>query len=325
MKFHIHKLELVYPPISNQEAEWLKNEKDVQNEIKASNLYMIGQKPESFFVFDSKDYYNISKSGSLIFTYNMGEKSSKTGIDIFKILERHNKNLNEIDRLGIDLGPKVIKFWWKNESSNELLDWFTTEKYLWDKSRKHPAIWGLDNLSEFFRYHLHYIGISKEEDSLSRLVIKPHDKRLRILSNVNPQLPGSRTTDEVVLFFFRINTFRIHEYTYEEYEEVGKNLESIFNDNIMIIADAEKAFIKILNTEYNVTKYGNYPISIDGMYNEDVCRYGYFLGEDITFHTNDNSIRGRWTPYDLPLNDDADFIFIDKASKKVELVKYDNH
>jgi len=50
MKFHIHKLELVYPPISNQEAEWLKNEKDVQNEIKASNLYMIGQKPESFFV-----------------------------------------------------------------------------------------------------------------------------------------------------------------------------------------------------------------------------------------------------------------------------------
>jgi len=324
MKYHIHKLELVYPPISNQEAEWIKEDPEVQKEIKLSNLYMIGQKPESFFIFHNTDINKIINKRSLTFSYNTLEKSSETGIDIFKILELNKKDENDIAKLEIELGPKLIRFLWsKSESENELLDWFTTEKYLWNKSRKHPAIWGFYNFSEFFKYHLHYIGISKKEDSLSRLVIRPHDKRLRVLSNVKAKSPGSRPTDEIVLFFFKLNTLRIHKYSFDQYNELANGISNTFNDSNMIIADAEKAFIKILNTEFNIIKYKNYPVSNDGMFNEDVARYGYFLGEDITFLTNENSIRGKYTPYEIPLDNNADFIFIDKTSKKVELLRYD--
>lgn len=324
MKYHIHKLELVYPPISNQEAEWVKDEKEVQEQIKSSNLYMIGQKPESFFVFDNIDINKIIKDRSLIFSYNTLHNTSETRIDVFKILEMNHKSELDIEKLEIELGSKLIRFWWwENEKQNELLAWFTTEKYLWDKSRNHPAISGLDILKEFFTYHLHYIGISKAEDSLSRLVLKPHDKRLRILSNEMPQLPGSRPTDEIVLFFFRINTFRIHEYSLDNYETALSEQGKTFDDKISIVADAEKAFIKILNTEYNSEKYNNYPVSDDGMFKEDVVRYSYFLGEDMNFITSDNCIRGKYTPYDYPINNDADFIFIDKIKKDVTLYKYD--
>lgn len=46
MKVQLHFLKLVYPPISNQEAEWLKDIPEVQEEIRHSNLYMIGQRHE---------------------------------------------------------------------------------------------------------------------------------------------------------------------------------------------------------------------------------------------------------------------------------------
>ena len=46
MKSQINLLRLVYPPISNQEAEWLKDDPEVQECIKTSNLYMICQREE---------------------------------------------------------------------------------------------------------------------------------------------------------------------------------------------------------------------------------------------------------------------------------------
>ena len=79
MRSQLHQLELVYPPISNQEAEWLKNDHDVKEQISKSNLYFIGQKPETFFEFSSiEEVKNVFDSeGKLVFNVICGDRKSQ--------------------------------------------------------------------------------------------------------------------------------------------------------------------------------------------------------------------------------------------------------
>jgi hypothetical protein len=46
----ISRLDLMYPPISNQEAVWLERDPEVQEELRASNFYMIAGRPEAKFL-----------------------------------------------------------------------------------------------------------------------------------------------------------------------------------------------------------------------------------------------------------------------------------
>jgi len=319
IKGQLHKLELVYPPISNQEAEWLKNDPDVQKELQDSNLYLIGQKPESFFTFYESIEKDLRRTKKIQFLYNFLDKNSEVEIDIPKLLDLYELTKKRIDDIECEMGDTFIRLWLHNSNDKQILDWFTTEKLIVDRSREKPGINKFELYSEFSKYYLHYVGISKKDDSLTRLVIKPHDKRLRILSSENPFYPQSRLTDEIILFFFRIHTLRINQYEFHEYEELIANQKVDYDDKIRIVSDAEKAFINILNTNYNTVKYDEYPFSKDGLYQDKIDRYGYFLGEEITFITDNNYIIGEYTPYEFGLKNKADFIFIE--GEKVELVR----
>ena len=81
----------------------------------------------------------------------------------------------------------------------------------------------------------------------------------------------------------------------------------------------------MLNTKYNIVKYKDYPISKDGLFDVDVNRYSYFLGESIKFYTEDNYFRGSFTRDELPLKNNVDILFIDKETKSVELYRYDDN
>lgn len=63
-----------------------------------------------------------------------------------------------------------------------------------------------------------------------------------------------------------------------------------------IVADAEKAYIHIVKSKYNSVKYKDYPLGKDGLYNTGLTRYGYAIGEDITFITDTQEIVGRYDP-----------------------------
>src|ERR1700732_1501424 len=45
----VSRLDLVYPPISNQEAVWLERIPEVQEELRASDFYMIAARREAKF------------------------------------------------------------------------------------------------------------------------------------------------------------------------------------------------------------------------------------------------------------------------------------
>ena len=71
MKAQINFLKLVYPPISNQEAEWIKDDPEVIAELKNSNLYMIVQRHESkFHLFNENEMSeNFINNFSIKFKY----------------------------------------------------------------------------------------------------------------------------------------------------------------------------------------------------------------------------------------------------------------
>lgn len=314
MRGQIHYLELVYPPISNQEAEWVKDNPIVKDVIAKSNLYFIGQKPETFFVFDPGVLQNIPNEYRIHFTYKSGDATDSGFIDISTLLQfREVPPDTEID---IELGPKLIRIWAvENGENKEVIDWFTTDKFLFDKSREKPFIIGFENYNIFMIYNLHYVGISKRENSLERLVIKPHDKRIRILSNEHPLNNGSRVTDEIVLFFFRVKSLEVIQYFKEEdLEQFGTNE---LGDFLKIVADAEKAFVKIMNTNYNEVKFKDYPFSTDGLYNTSIDTHTFSIDEDLKFITDTAIIKGvRRKPPKFP---EGDFIGVTK--EKVELIK----
>ncbi len=317
MRGQIHDLELVYPPISNQEAEWIKDDPAVQAQLDHSNLYFIGQKPETFYTFPKNVLKQIEKKKTIPFTYVTGERMDTGSIDLVELLKVRKLQLTTT--LDIEMGEKMIRISQvRKGKESRVLDWQTTEKILFDRSRQKLHIKGLNNYRDFSTYYLHYVGISKKENSLQRLVVKPHDKRLRILSNEHPFNSGSRLTDEIILFFFRINSLEIKQYLCpEDFDEFGTNE---LGDYSKIVADCEKAFVKIMDTQYNEVKFRDYPFSTDGLFDTRVNKHTYSINEDLIFLTNTAEIAGgRKQPRNM---EGGDFIAVDK--EKVELIKIDS-
>lgn len=310
-------LKLVYPPISNREAEWIKDDPEVMSEIKSSNLYMIVQRHESkFHLFNENEISkHLMNDLSLKFKYSVGDESDDVEINLSILFEIHDINIDDYT-IEFELGKKQIRIWKCDLETNQridVIDWFTTEKILWDKWREHPAIFGLNQYRQFTKYYLHYVGISKKEDSLTRLVIKPHDKRLRILSNEDNIAYQSKLTDELILLFFKIVPLEIQ--TYDDKENIDHFIHGLQIENQKIVADAEKAFIHILDSKYNTVKYKNYPKGDDGLYNEGLTRYSYIIGESMTLITDREEIVGD-TVSDYNFADLADMIMIEGDNVK---------
>ncbi|TXJ98007.1 hypothetical protein [Flagellimonas pelagia] len=250
----------------------------------------------------------------------MGERDSSGSLDLARLFKYYNLPLTDFGNLDVELGDKLIRIWNTNDVP-EVIDWFTTEKFLYDLSRKVPFFSGFENYREFTKYRLHYIGISEKNDSFNRLVVKPHDKRLRILSNEFPQNFGSRITDEIVLFFFDIKSLEIKQYQYPtDFNEIGKNE---LENRLRIFKDAERAFVRILDTDYNEVKFKNYPNYMNSLFNSTVERYSFSINEDIEFVTDKTTIYGDRDLYGLT-GAYADFIFVNKDDGTVELVKMKN-
>src|SRR5207237_3884641 len=109
MRGQVHELELVYPPISNQEAEWIKDDPEVQARLSHSNIYFIGQKPETFFLFPKDVARRIEKDGQIHFIYKSGYKKDTGYIDIDSVLQLHK--LPDTVTIDIELGEKMIRIW----------------------------------------------------------------------------------------------------------------------------------------------------------------------------------------------------------------------
>jgi hypothetical protein len=200
------------------------------------------------------------------------------------------------------------------------IDWLTPDALLMRYSRGELEAYGLEDFRSLTEFALYYIGISKSSDSFSRLFKKAHEKRSRILGNETQFSPRARLTDELtifLIFLFNIEDLQMLSWAPSEItSETFKPHQPL--ESSILASDAEKAFIKFLQTNYNDVKYPNYPKSSDGLYGIGFDRYSFFINDCISFKTPTATIRGARL-YDPAFQDLPDLITID--GDDVELLK----
>lgn len=278
-----NSLQLVYPPISNQEGEWLAQIPEVRALASRSKLYMIGQRAELFF----RDL-RLDESSETLF-FDIVQADHEIGMSLTMPIASVIPDYKGV--IEIELGDKLIRIWHDpHRSDEEPLAWFTPDKLLFDLSHDHvPGKAGID-VRRLTHFDLLYVGISKAGDSLSRLFDTGHHARLSILSNERQRFPTSRVSDEMTLFMFDIERMGIGIYDYNQLPEVvGVDFRA---DPGRVVADAEKALVKTLSPRYNEVRYVNYPRGTDGLYGTALTWYSYAIREDVTFHTGSGTIRG---------------------------------
>jgi hypothetical protein len=283
MRYLSNELTLVFPPLSNQEASCLSSDKEVQEKVQHSKIYMICQREELFFTdfsFDKEKliFHFKLKMGSVIsppMSFYLGQDLDKYNIDFEDTV--------------IEIGDRLFRI--TELSTQKCPLWFTPTALLYYISHNRMTV-RTDrefDFRQFSTYELLYVGISKENNSLVRLFENAHHGRLNILTNAHPKAPTSRVSDELMIFLFDIQALNINVFSTSEDVKNDLNYQS---DKIKVIADAEKAFVKLLDTEYNSVKFEQYPKGSDGLYQDQLTRYGYCIKEDITFYTRQGDFDG---------------------------------
>ncbi|WP_025680232.1 hypothetical protein [Paenibacillus massiliensis] len=279
-------------------------DEEVRETVKSSKVYMIGHRNELFF-----ERFNFIPAGGgiLVFRIKMGEIISP--LITYNIRSELEHLIEDNDEIDLEIGPKLMRFT-LNGSAN-VIKWFTPDIFLFLYWRKqiNVNVYGDFDFRRFTNFELYYVGISKRGDSFSRLFDQAHHGRLKILTNAQTKNYGSRLTDELTIFMFDIDKININIFNTED--DLKQDMNYI-TDAEAVIADAEKAFIKLLKTEYNEVTYQNFPQSTDGLYNERLARYGYSIQEDITFYTDSIEFKGY---FDLRAIND--FILVEGDTAKV--------
>ena len=298
-------LELVFPPISNQEAYLFKNEPAAEF-MRESDFYMIGGKKKSTFSNLKSD----DKEMTITFDINIGDDHKGSGvIEILKLKSVENYSG---DKFGVGAGEECIEVFYEDGGIKYLIERLTPENILWHRSRNVNGLTGLDNYKDLFCYDLLYVGIAKKGDSYDRLIKNGHHARLDILANEPQRYPGARVTDEIFLFLFRLEPIFVT--TFGADCDIDLNFEY---DHKKVVADAEKAFVSLLKPSYNKTQFKQYPKGKDGLFDSKLDRYTYSIGENITFNTPHGVIHGGRDNVFGGLTNTADFIFVDKKTSKL--------
>mgnify|MGYP003630266477 CR=1 FL=1 len=305
-KSKITALRLVYPPISNAQAVGLQKDKEVERLLRQSDFYMIGGRAHARLLHPCLDH----STNSLSFDFVVGDGAPNSVL--FKIQELPGvRGLNGADfNLEIDDAGSGFRIWLGpiGQPSSEVVEWYTPDSLLWHKTRGRAGIYGLPDVHKLATFDLLYVGIAKQGDSFSRLLLRGHKARQEILANEPQRYPGARVSDETFLFMFAadplvIQTFEVdHEFTDADFDAP--------NDNKMIVADAEKAFVSLLKPAYNVQLFKNYPRGTDGLYGSEYERYGYVIAERMAFNTPHGTFRGGVDENGM-INNDSDAIFVD--------------
>lgn len=298
-------LDLVYPPISNQEGCWFWKDKEVREYVKSSKLYMLVHRKELKF-FDIV-LTEIPK-GIFKFRISMGEYQSSyfsyqfTG-NLAILIEKYGT-------LTIEEGEKLFRI--KQEETGDVLYWATPDKILYEGITGNIILESENviDIKMLQKFDLLYVGISKNNDSFSRLFGEAHHGRLNILSNEMTKEKSSRMTDELMILLFEVTWFNIN---------ILDDIDSFVytDDEKAIIADAEKAFVSILNSKYNEIKFKNYPDGKDGLFNKGLQGYAYSINYDLTLSANEIDFVGKYGDFR------RDYIII--HGNDVELQKLNNY
>lgn len=279
-------LDLIYPPISNQEGVWFWEDKEVREYVKSSKLYMLVHRKELKFIdVDLKEI----PMGVFRFRISMGEY--KSSYFSYQFTDNLAMLIEECGALDFEEGDKIFRI--KKAENGDILYWATPDKILYDGITRNIVLESEnpEDIELLQKFDLLYVGISKNNDSFSRLFEKAHHGRLNILSNENTKDRLSRMTDELMILLFEVTWFNIN--VLNSIEDI-ENLYIYTDDEKAIVADAEKAFVSMLESKYNEVKFKQYPKGKDGLFSKGLQGYSYSINYDLTISTNKASFVGKY-------------------------------
>lgn len=279
-------LSLVYPPLSNQEADWVKTDPEVEEMLRGSDFYLIAIRDKVLFderaiTWDDEGWLNVPMHAG-------PDLRDVVSMDIETLA--HDTLGRSPDSYTVSFGENRIIHLTEGgmdaaeAGSASLFEWFSTEKMIFDRGRGLRGLRGLTRHRDFATYELLYVGIATGGDTFDRLFADAHRARQSILTNEYPRSSGARVSDEMILFPFKVEPVQFRTLGPED-ELMMTDARTLRAYRKRVVADVEKAFIKMLDPQYNIVKYKNYPRSRDGLWAHGYHRYGFILAENITFTT----------------------------------------
>ncbi len=280
--------------------------------LRESDFYLIGIRPEARL----RNFSVNSETNALHFDFVIAGRPAVSVLIKLDELPGVVSYEGETFQIEIDPGGVGVRIWSgePHATNSDLLEWFSTDSLLWNAVRGRPGIYGLDDSRTLSTFDLLYVGIAKKGDSFDRLIKKGHEKRMEILSSEHPRTPGARVSDEVTLFLFQADPLIMT--TIDNANDVDDDLLAGTIDNKRIVADAEKAFVRLLEPQYNEQLFKNYPKSADGLYGQGFARYVYVIGEEMAFGTPNGTICGGVDASGIPANT-ADAIYVEGESVRL--------
>lgn len=290
-------LDLIYPPISNQEGVWFWEDEEVREYVKRSKLYMLVHRKELKFINIDNE---LLVKGIFKFKISLGEFASE--YFSFQFTDDISAFVEENISVEFEIGDKLFRI--IRTSDAKIIYWATPDKILYDAITKRIILdsENVHDIEVLQNFELLYVGISKKNDSFSRLFENAHRGRLNILSNQDTKEKTARMTDELMILLFEVKWFNIN------CVSCADDLNSLFtytDDEEAIVADAEKAFISMFGTKYNKVKYKEYPKSADGLYNKGLQGYLYSINYDLKIFVGQNEFIGKYYDY---VNRDVIFV-----------------
>lgn len=299
-------LTTVYPPISSADAVRLMQIPAVEEMLRTSDFYIIGARALARMSNPSFD----RATNDMRFDFAIGDQPPQPVRVALQELPGVKALKGKDFLVEFDAAGSGFRVWDKDgpREEEEPAEWFTTEKLLWDRTRGRPGIYGLDNCRDLATYDLLYVGIARVGDSFDRLLARGHKARQEILSSEHARAPGARPSDEIFLFMFKAEPLIMTTFDFN-HEFTDEDLSGAY-DAKRIVADAEKAFVHLLDPPYNREKFVNYPKGKDGLFGQGYQRYGYVIGEQMAFNTPHGRVRGGVDQSGMITND-ADAIFVE--------------
>ena len=297
----IAHLVMVDSPMSNSQAAFLEEMANDLPHLRRSDFYMLTARPTARI----ENIVHDDANSTIHFDICVGAELRDRGALHYAIEPAYDAFEGS---LVLSATADLISA--TNKATGEVFMAYSPDSMLWWKSRSRPGLSGLARARELSTFDLLYVGIAKEGDSYSRLIERGHKQRAQILAKELPRVPGARVADETYLFFFEVSPTIVR--TFDPAIEINDGDLDQTAPLKRYVADAEKAFVTLLQPGYNKTLYKSYPRGSDGLYGEGLARYGYAVAEEIILNTPNGQICGARAPFvDLPWSNRADTIFIE--------------
>ena len=298
----INQLELAYAPLTAYEFAHIKDDKLLDKALEKASLYLICQRPVMTFenvILDTtifqlnfeihqkgnpnilkcrlpfdQEVFGLIKDNSIYIAFNYLDKSLKQDSAPF-----HNiHGFSLLRNMGID---------------KKFMFWFSPEKLLqnWWKGLIDCNIEGEWN--SFTRYIVHYVGKATRQSILQRLT--GHSTFQDILSLETPVTEKQLPANEIVILPFEFqDNIQIQSFGAEAdpKDMTSSIIGEGYPNQDKVFLDAEKALIKAMQPSYNKQLFNKYPVSKDGLYNDNYNAILYTFIDPIVLKYKEGEIRG---------------------------------